>query len=492
LQMDDGSVDVEIQAKLEKLKVLRDLGVEPYGNRFDRTHLVEDLRKSPEKFVQEDIRVKIAGRVMALRKHGKAIFVDLQDRSGKIQVYVKKDLLGEESFAVFKAVDVGDWIGVEGTVFYTHSGELTVLCEKFTFLSKCLNALPEKWHGLKEVEVRYRKRYLDLIMNPEVRSIFLLRSRLLSELRRFLDRRGFLEVETPMMQTIPGGALARPFKTFHNALGMDLYLRIAPELFLKRLIVGGLEKVYEINRNFRNEGISVRHNPEFTMLELYEAYGNYETMMEICEKMISEAVMAILGTYQVTYQSMTIDFTPPWKRVSLREALRELAGIDILEDSTETMKEVARKNNIACEANWDRGKLVNEFLEKFLQPKLVHPTFVLDYPTEISPLAKTKKDDPRLVERFELFIGKEELGNAYSELNDPIEQRKRFEEQLRKREKGDMEAHLIDEDYIEALEYGMPPTGGLGVGIDRLVMLLTDSPSIREVILFPILRPRSN
>jgi lysyl-tRNA synthetase class 2 len=329
-------------------------------------------------------------------------------------------------------------------------------------------------------------------MNPEVRSIFLLRSRLLSELRRFLDRRGFLEVETPMMQTIPGGALARPFKTFHNALGMDLYLRIAPELFLKRLIVGGLEKVYEINRNFRNEGISVRHNPEFTMLELYEAYGNYETMMEICEKMISEAVMAILGTYQVTYQSMTIDFTPPWKRVSLREALRELAGIDILEDSTETMKEVARKNNIACEANWDRGKLVNEFLEKFLQPKLVHPTFVLDYPTEISPLAKTKKDDPRLVERFELFIGKEELGNAYSELNDPIEQRKRYEEQLRKREKGDMEAHLIEVDYFDALEYGMPPTGGLGVGIDRLVMLLTDSPSIREVILFPILRPRSN
>ncbi|MGC8778344.1 MAG: lysine--tRNA ligase, partial [Candidatus Caldatribacteriaceae bacterium] len=461
---------------------LRDLGIDPYGSRFERTHAIEDLRKSPEAFVQKDVRVRIAGRVMALRKHGKAIFADLQDRTGQIQVYVKKDILGEEQFAVFKVVDVGDWIGVEGTVFYTHSGELTVLSEQFAFLSKCLKALPEKWHGLKEVEVRYRKRYLDLIMNPEVRSIFLLRSRLLSELRRFLDKRGFLEVETPMMQTIPGGALARPFKTFHNALGMDLYLRIAPELFLKRLIVGGLEKVYEINRNFRNEGISVRHNPEFTMLELYEAYGNYETMMQICEEMISEVVMALLGRYEVTYQSMTIDFAPPWRRVSLREALHNLAGVDILEDSIEQMKEVARKNGIVCEENWDRGKLVNEFLEKFLQPELIHPTFVLDYPTEISPLARTKKEDPRLVERFELFIGKEEVGNAYSELNDPVEQRKRFEEQVQKRVKGD----------IEALEYGMPPTGGLGVGIDRVVMLLTDSPSIREVILFPILRPRSD
>lgn len=485
-------IDLEVEAKISKLKALRELGIDPYGNRFERTHTIGDLRKSPEAFLQEGVRVKIAGRVMALRKHGKAIFADLQDRTGKIQAYMKKDILGEDQFAIFKMVDVGDWIGVEGTIFYTHSGELTVLSEKFVFVSKCLDALPEKWHGLKEVEVRYRKRYLDLIMNPEVRSIFLLRSRLLSELRRFLDRRGFLEVETPMMQTIPGGALARPFKTFHNALGMDLYLRIAPELFLKRLIVGGLEKVYEINRNFRNEGISVRHNPEFTMLELYEAYGNYETMMQICEEMLSEVVMTILGRYEVTYQSMTIDFTPPWKRISLREALLELAGVDVLEDSTEKMKEVAKENGIACEDSWDRGKLVNEFLEKFLQPKLINPTFVLDYPTEISPLARTKKEDSRLVERFELFIGKEEVGNAYSELNDPIEQRKRFEEQVRKREKGDVEAHLIDEDYIEALEYGMPPTGGLGVGIDRLVMLLTDSPSIREVILFPILRPRND
>lgn len=485
-------MDLEEKAKEEKLRALRDLGVDPYGSRFERTHFVEDLRRNVAALMEQEAPVSIAGRVMALRKHGKAIFADVQDRSGKIQVYVKADLLGEESFAVFRTVDVGDWIGVEGTLFYTRSGELTVLCRRFVFLAKCLRPLPEKWHGLREVEVRYRKRYLDLIMNPEVRSIFLLRSRLLAELRRFLDERGFLEVETPMMQVIPGGALARPFKTFHNALGMELYLRIAPELFLKRLIVGGLEKVYEINRNFRNEGISTRHNPEFTMLELYEAYGNYETMMAICETMLSSVVKTLLGGYTVTYQSLTIDFTPPWKRVSLREALRELAGVDILDDSLETLKAVARRHHLAVAEDWDRGKLVNEFLEVFLQPRLINPTFVLDYPTEVSPLAKTKKEDPRLAERFELFIGKEEVGNAYSELNDPVEQRRRFEEQARKREKGDTEAHCIDEDYIEALEYGMPPTGGLGIGIDRLVMLLTDSPSIREVILFPVLRPRSD
>lgn len=490
--MDQELVDLETKAKLEKLKVLRKLGIEPYGNRFEKSHSIEEVRRAPEVFLKEGVKIKLAGRIMALRKHGKAIFADLQDRTGKIQVYGKKDVLGEEQFAVWRIVDVGDWMGVEGSVFYTHSGELTVLLEKFTFLSKCLNALPEKWHGLREVEVRYRRRYLDLIMNPQVREVFLFRSLFLRELRRFLDSRGFLEVETPMMQTIPGGALARPFKTFHNALGMELYLRIAPELFLKRLIVGGLEKVYEINRNFRNEGISIRHNPEFTMLELYEAYGDYKTMMDVCEQMISQVVMSLLGKWEVSYQSMTIDFTPPWKQISLREALLDLVGVDIVEDPIEKMKVVARNSGMPCEDSWDRGKLVNEFLEKFVQPELVNPTFVLDYPVEISPLARTKKEDPRLAERFELFIGKEEVGNAYSELNDPLEQRKRFEEQARKREKGDIEAHLIDEDYIEALEYGMPPTGGLGIGIDRMVMLLTNSPSIREVILFPLLRPRND
>jgi lysyl-tRNA synthetase class 2 len=327
-------------------------------------------------------------------------------------------------------------------------------------------------------------------MNPEVRKVFQTRSRVLSELRKYLDERDYLEVETPMMQLIPGGALARPFVTFHNALGIDLYLRIAPELYLKRLIVGGMEKVYEINRNFRNEGISVRHNPEFTMLELYQAYGNYETMMNLCEQMLSSIVFSILGTYEVNYQDMAIDFTPPWRRLNLREVIQKEGGIDIFEDSLETLYQRGKKAGLNCDQTWDRGKYVNEFLDIFVQPHLVNPTFVLEYPVEISPLAKAKKNDPLVAERFELFIGKEELGNAYSELNDPIEQKKRFLDQVKKRDRGDVEAHLIDQDYVEALEYGMPPTGGMGIGIDRLVMLLTNSSSIREVIFFPILRPK--
>jgi lysyl-tRNA synthetase class 2 len=482
-------VEVETGEKLEKLQELRNLGIEPYNGHFEKTHTVLEIRDREAALIQSETKVRTAGRLMAIRRHGKALFADLQDHTGRIQIYVKRDVLGDDRFQVFRAIDVGDLLGVEGKVFRTHAGELTVLVENFVFLGKCLRPLPEKWHGLRDVEVRYRKRYLDLIMNPEVRNIFLLRSRLIREIRAFLDERGFIEVETPMMQVIPGGALARPFKTFHNALGMELYLRIAPELFLKRLVVGGFEKVYEINRNFRNEGISVRHNPEFTMLELYEAYGNYETMMRLCEELLSSVVFRVLGTYTITYQSMAIDFTPPWRRVFLPEAIREKTGIDILEDSLEIMRKKADALGMPWEVHWDRGKFVNELLERFVQPELIHPTFVLDYPVEISPLAKAKKDDPRLAERFELFIGQEEVGNAYSELNDPFEQRRRFEEQARKRQRGDLEAHSIDEDYLEALEYGMPPTGGLGIGIDRLVMLLANAPSIREVILFPLLRP---
>ncbi len=487
--MEGDPVEVETSEKLEKLQELRNLGIEPYNGRFEKTHTVLEIRNHEATLIQSEARVRTAGRLMAIRRHGKALFADLQDHTGRIQIYVKRDVLGDDRFQVFRVIDVGDLLGVEGKVFRTHAGELTVLVEDFVFLGKCLRPLPEKWHGLRDVEVRYRKRYLDLIMNPEVRNIFLLRSRLIREIRAFLDERGFVEVETPMMQVIPGGALARPFKTFHNALGMELYLRIAPELFLKRLVVGGFEKVYEINRNFRNEGISVRHNPEFTMLELYEAYGNYETMMRLCEELLSSVVFRILGTYTITYQLMTIDFTPPWRRLLLPEAIREKTGIDILEDSLEIMRKKADALGMPWEVNWDRGKFVNELLERFVQPELIHPTFVLDYPVEISPLAKAKKDNPHLAERFELFIGQEEIGNAYSELNDPFEQRRRFEEQARKRQGGDLEAHFIDEDYLEALEYGMPPTGGLGIGIDRLVMLLADVPSIREVILFPLLRP---
>ena len=478
----------DTEYKREKIQVLKDLGINPYNGSFYKTHDIEEIINQADNLVNKDVKVKIAGRIMALRRHGKAIFADLQDRTARIQIYFRKDTIGEDSFTLLREIEVGDVIGVEGIIFRTHAGELTVLVEKFTLLSKCLRPLPEKWHGLKEVEVRYRKRYLDLIMNPNVRRIFYLRSQLLKELRIFLDQKGFWEVETPMMQVIPGGALARPFKTFHNALGMELYLRIAPELFLKRLIIGGLEKVYEINRSFRNEGISTRHNPEFTMLELYQAYADYKVMMELSEEMLSQVVKKITGSYKIEYQSMALDFTPPWRRISLPQTIQELVGVDIVEDSLETIRAKAKERGLIYEDNWDRGKFVNEFLEKFVQPQLINPTFVFDYPVEISPLAKAKKDNPQLAERFELFIGKEEVGNAYSELNDPFEQKERFVDQLRKREKGDLEAHLIDEDYIEALEYGMPPTGGLGIGIDRLMMLITNSPSIREVILFPLLR----
>jgi len=481
---------INVEEQTKKLQELRNLGIDPYGVPFPEKHSIQDIRSHPEKFLDQDVLLRIAGRIMAIRRHGKAIFADVQDRLGRIQIYVKKDTIGDDSFGIFKSLDVGDVIGLEGKLFKTHSGELTIVVENFSLLSKCLHPLPEKWHGLREVEVRYRKRYLDLIMNPEVRKEFQTRSRVLSELRKYLDERDYLEVETPMMQLIPGGALARPFVTFHNALGIDLYLRIAPELYLKRLIVGGMEKVYEINRNFRNEGISVRHNPEFTMLELYQAYGNYETMMNLCEQMLSSIVFSILGTYEVNYQDMAIDFTPPWRRLNLREVIQKEGGIDIFEDSLETLYQRGKKAGLNCDQTWDRGKYVNEFLDIFVQPHLVNPTFVLEYPVEISPLAKAKKNDPLVAERFELFIGKEELGNAYSELNDPIEQKKRFLDQVKKRDRGDVEAHLIDQDYVEALEYGMPPTGGMGIGIDRLVMLLTNSSSIREVIFFPILRPK--
>ncbi|QPM67026.1 lysine--tRNA ligase [Atribacter laminatus] len=481
---------INVEEQTKKLHELRDLGIDPYGVPFPEKNSIQGIRSHPDKYLDQDVLLRIAGRIMAIRRHGKAIFADVQDRLGRIQIYVKKDTVGDDSFGIFKSLDVGDVIGLEGKLLKTHSGELTIVVENFSLLSKCLHPLPEKWHGLREVEVRYRKRYLDLIMNPDVREVFQIRSQVLSELRKYLDERDFLEVETPMMQLIPGGALARPFVTFHNALGLDLYLRIAPELYLKRLIVGGMEKVYEINRNFRNEGISVRHNPEFTMLELYQAYGNYETMMNLCEQMLSSIVFSILGTYEVNFQDMTIDFTPPWRRLNLREVIQKEGGIDIFNDSVETLYQRGKKAGLNCDQTWDRGKYVNEFLDIFVQPHLVNPTFVLEYPVEISPLAKAKKNDPLVAERFELFIGKEELGNAYSELNDPIEQKKRFLDQVQKRDRGDVEAHLIDQDYIEALEYGMPPTGGMGIGIDRLVMLLTNSPSIREVIFFPILRPK--
>ncbi len=480
----------ESEEKLARIHSFQKKGKDPYNSSFRPTHSIIDLVKREGDIVENEIKVAVAGRIMALRRHGKAGFADLQDRTARIQVYMKKDVLGDEVFGLFKEIDVGDLVGVEGKVFRTRAGELTVAAERLDLLSLCLTPLPEKWHGLKDVEVRYRKRYLDLIMNERARSIFVLRSRVLKTMRDYLEERNFLEVETPMMQVIPGGALARPFKTFHNALGMELFLRVAPELFLKRLIVGGMERVYEINRSFRNEGISVRHNPEFTMLELYQAYGNYLTMMDLCEDMLCKVIQNTTGGMTFSYQGMTVNCSSPWRRISLREEIADAVGIDIFSDSHISLIEKARVAGIPCADDWNRGKVINELLEKFIQPHLVNPTFVMEYPVDISPLARATKKHPGIAERFELFIGKEEIGNAYSELNDPVEQKSRFIEQFKMRETGDEEAHLVDEDYIEALEYGMPPTGGLGIGIDRLIMLLTDSPSIREVILFPVLRPR--
>ncbi|MBA7475382.1 Lysine--tRNA ligase [subsurface metagenome] len=381
-------------------------------------------------------------------------------------------------------------MGVSGLIFRTRTGEVTVFVEEFSLLCKSVRSLPEKWHGLKDVEIRYRKRYLDLIVNPSVREIFIKRSKVVQSIRNFLDNRGFLEVQTPIMQPIPGGATARPFITHHNTLHMDLYLRIATELYLKRLIVGGLEKVYELGCDFRNEGISTKHNPEFTMLELYEAYGDYHSMMTITEELITYVIKNVLGSLEVEYQGNRINFTPPWKRISMYKAIEEVSGINMEKIPEKDFDKIIKKHGLNIKGKINKGEITNELFEKYVEPTLIQPTFIYDYPLEISPLSKQKKDDPELVERFELFVNSMELANAFTELSDPAEQKRRFEEQVAKREAGDMESHFMDEDYIEALEYGMPPTGGLGIGIDRLIMLLTNSDSIKEVILFPQLKPK--
>jgi len=393
-------------------------------------------------------------------------------------------------FKLFSKISVGDILGASGLVFKTRTGEITVFVEEFTLLCKSVRSLPEKWHGLKDVEIRYRKRYLDLMVNPSVREIFIRRSKVVQSIRNFLDNRGFLEVETPIMQPIPGGATARPFITHHNTLHRDFYLRIAPELYLKRLLVGGLEKVYELSRNFRNEGISTKHNPEFTMLELYEAYGDYHSMMQIAEELILYILKNVLGNLEIEYQGNKIDFTPPWKKISMYKAIEEAVGIQVDKISQKDFSKVVKEYNLNIKGNINRGEIINGLFEKFVEPTLIQPTFVIDYPLELSPLSKQNKDNPELVERFELFISSMELVNAFTELNDPAEQERRFEEQVAKKEAGNMESHFMDKDYVEALEYGMPPAGGLGLGIDRLMMLLTNSDSIKEVILFPQLKSK--
>ncbi|MFN4218103.1 MAG: lysine--tRNA ligase, partial [Candidatus Bipolaricaulia bacterium] len=434
----------------------------------------------------------VAGRVTARRVMGGASFLDLRDGSGRIQLYGTADLLGDEHYELFTQIDIGDFLGVCGLVFRTKKGELSVRVEEFTLLAKALRPLPEKWHGLQDTEMRYRQRYLDLIANEHARRIAQCRSRIVSAMRRFLDNEGFLEVETPILQPLYGGAAAKPFTTYHNALDMTLYLRISDELYLKRLIIGGLEKVYEIGKDFRNEGISTKHNPEFTQMECYWAYADYTDMMALTERMISQIAREVLGSTRILYQGHEIDLAPPWKRVRFRDALLEHTGIDIASVRTlpELRAEIARRKlTVDPQPTW--GKQVDELLKAYVEPKLIQPTFVLDYPIELSPLAKRKPDNPNFVERFEPFIGAMEFGNAFSELNDPIDQRERFLAQEAMHRAGDEEAQPLDEDFLTALEHGMPPTGGLGIGIDRLTMILTDAPSIREVILFPTLRTKS-
>jgi len=480
--------------RLKKSDELKAAGIDPYGRRFEATDSAGALSEkyaaaSKETLETQTVSCRLAGRIVALRRFGKAAFAHIQDATGRIQVYLKKEQLNEPAVAVFDRLDLGDIIGVTGRLFRTKTDELTVQVETLALLAKSLRPLPEKWHGLTDVETRYRQRYLDLISNPDVSQVFVQRGRIIAAVREFLNARGFLEVETPMMQAIPGGAAARPFVTHHNALGIDLYLRIAPELYLKRLIVGGLERVYEINRNFRNEGISTVHNPEFTMLEFYQAYADYQDLMTLTEELFGFVAQRVLGSPTFSYQQQTIDLTPPWKRIPFLEATRAAVPDPGVVDDRVRLLEYLRQKQIPVKGTEPLGKLQQALFETVVEPALIQPTFITDYPTEISPLAKRKESDPSLTDRFELFVNGLELANAFSELNDPVDQRKRFEDQVKSRAAGDLEAHLMDEDYLRALEHGMPPTAGEGVGIDRLVMLLTNRNSIRDVIFFPQLRP---
>jgi lysyl-tRNA synthetase class 2 len=473
----------------EKSAKLLSLGVNPYGEKYAVTHNAAEIISRFDTL--EGHQVSLSGRLMTIRSHGKAAFANLQDESGLIQIYLRQDEVGEDSYRIFELLDIGDMLGVSGEVFRTRRGEVTVAVKSWSLLAKALRPLPEKWHGLTNVDLRYRQRYLDLIVNPEVRKVFILRSKIVQAIRDYLNNKGFLEVETPMMHTLAGGASARPFTTYHNALDMGLYLRIATELHLKRLIVGGLEKVYELGRIFRNEGISTKHNPEFTSVEIYQANADYEDMMRLTEELISSVALSVCGSMQLDCQGQTLNLTPPWPRLTLLEAVKKFAGIDFRKICIEAEAiSAARQKGLAVKDGTTRGEILNEIFEEFAEPHLFQPTFILDYPVEVSPLAKRKSDDPAMTYRFEAFIGGSEIANAFTELTDPLDQRLRFEQQLGRRAAGDEEAHMMDEDFLQALEYGMPPTGGLGIGVDRLVMMLTDSSSIRDVILFPTMRPK--
>ena len=479
-----------LQVRRAKLTDLQSNNKDPFKVvKYDVTHNTTYIVDHFE--TMEGQYVSVAGRLMSKRGMGKVSFCDVQDRDGKIQIYVKIDDVGTEVYDDFKKYDIGDLVGVKGEVFKTHKGEISIKVKEVTLLSKSLRPLPEKWHGLKDVDMRYRQRYVDLIVNPEVRKTFITRSKITGSIRKFLDERGFLEVDTPLLNTIPGGATARPFITHHNTLDIDLYLRIAPELYLKRLIVGGLEKVYEMGRNFRNEGMSIKHNPEFSMMEVYEAYTDYKGMMDLSENLISTVAQQALGTMKIVYQGQEIDLTPPWNRMSMIEAVKKYTGVDFDQITTdEEAKEIAEEKKLHLKCKLSKGEIMNLMFEEFVEQNLIQPTFIYDYPVEVSPLTKRKPGRPELTERFELFTVIGEMANAYSELNDPIDQKQRFVDQMKKREAGDDEANMMDEDFVTSLEYGMPPTGGLGIGIDRLVMLLTDSYSIRDILLFPTMKPR--
>ena len=494
--------DEHVQQRRSNLKALVDLGIDVYPRKFERRHTVSQLvdaygARTHDELEAERIETVTSGRILAMRSFGKANFLVISDGVNRIQVYIRQDSMPELDFQIFKLLDFGDWVGVDGRLFRTKTNEFTIWASRIHFLVKCLLPLPEKWHGLTDIEIRYRQRYLDLIVNPDSRRVFEARSRVIAAIRDFMTARGYLEVETPMMQPIAGGAIARPFTTHHNTLDMPLYLRIAPELYLKRLTVGGMEKVFEINRNFRNEGISTQHNPEFTMMEFYEAYADYEKLMTMTEELISEVARRAIGTDRVTFGDHQISLAPPFARLSLREAARAAASKRLQKEVTDadlrdraSAAAIAKTLGIEIDDKDGAGTITAAIFEARCEDQLIQPTFVYDFPTEVSPLSKQKPDDPDTVERFELYIGGFEVANAFSELNDPAEQRRRFEGQLANRDRGDLEAHAMDEDYIRALEYGLPPTGGEGVGIDRLVMVLTNSPSIRDVILFPLMRKK--
>ena len=486
----ENEINEQMQVRIDKMHKIEEHGWKPFGYRFLYTHRAADIAAQFDELSEKETEVKMAGRIMAIRGHGKTCFMDMQDKTGRIQVYVRKDVIGEENYALIKLMDIGDTVGITGTAFRTHMGELSIKANSVEMLSKSLRPLPEKWHGLKDVETRYRQRYVDLIVNPEVRDTFVKRSQIIRSVREVLDSHDFLEVETPILNTIAGGAAARPFISYHNALDMQVYMRIAPELYLKRLIVGGMDRVYEMGRVFRNEGIDNRHNPEFTSVEIYQAFADYRDMMDLTEEVVVKTAEKVLGTTTINYEGTTIELASPWKRMSMIEAVKEYSGKDFTNvTDLEEARAIAIELNVAVEPSFGIGKIINACFEEYVEDKLIQPTFITGHPKEISPLAKSNPENPEITDRFEAYIYGREICNGFTELNDPIDQKERFLKQVEERANGDEEANMMDEDFVNALEYGLPPTGGLGIGIDRLVMFLTNSSTIRDVLFFPTMKP---